>query len=159
MKLLGSIFLIAKLSVLSPDNVSTYIKRQGIAHPNIVLAQTIQECGYEYNSHNARVRNNICGMKGGVKCEENKLGYAIYPHWFESVKGYKYRQRTYTTGSYFKYLVHSNYSESKKYIADLKWHLKRMIGNDIKKTKFTRQKRNLQSVCMEGVRKIASGEL
>jgi len=128
MKTLGIIFLICKWSVLSPDNVLRYINRQEIAHSKIVLAQTLQECGYDYRSYNARCRNNICGMKGGVKEEGNKKGFAIYDHWFDSVKGYKHRQRTYEGGSYFDYLVSSNYSESKRYIADLKWHLERMIG-------------------------------
>jgi len=136
MKLLGSIFLIAKLSVLSPENVLRYTQRQGIKHPRIFLSQTIQECGYDYGSHNARVRNNICGMKGGVKDSSNKYGYAIYDHWFDSVKGYKHRQKTYTGGSYFKYLKESNYSESERYINDLKWHLKKMIGNGLGKIKY-----------------------
>ena len=128
MKTLGLIFLIAKLSVLSPDNVSRYINRHDIAHPNIVLAQTIQECGYSYDSYNARCRNNICGMKGGEKDDDNKYGYAIYDHWFDSIRAYKHRQRTYVDGSYFDYLEESGYSESKRYIADLKWHLLQMIG-------------------------------
>ncbi len=85
MKTLGLIFLIAKLSVLSPDNVSRYINRQGIAHPNIVLAQSIQECGYDYGSYNARFRNNLFGMKGGSKTEDNKYGYAIDNEWFHDL--------------------------------------------------------------------------
>ena len=115
-----ALILIAKMSVLNTDNVYKFIKHCEIKRPKIAMAQSIQECGFNYSSHNAQHRNNIFGYKGNTKTTTNPKGFAIYNHWFDSVRAYKHWQRDYTGGNYFDYLTRKNYSEDKNYTNKLK---------------------------------------
>lgn len=93
-----------------------------IAHPEIVLAQTINECGWDYGSYNATKRNNFFGMTGGKKCESNKYGYKIFSHWTESVYDYKkWQDKLYRGESdYFSFLIKIRYAQSEEYCSDLR---------------------------------------
>ncbi len=102
----------------------------GLKYPEIVLAQSIKEAGWEYNSHNATKRNNLFGLKGGKKCESNDKGYKIFDHWRESVCDYQERiQNRYKEGEdYFQFLIRIKYFQSDPdvYISDLKWIIKEL---------------------------------
>lgn len=117
-------------NALTIEEVWAEINYCELKHPEIVLAQSIKEAGWDYDSHNARKRNNLFGLKGGKKCESNKHGYKIFNHWTESVSDYQERiQNRYIEGEdYFKFLIRIGYFEadSEKYINSLKWIIKEL---------------------------------
>ena len=100
-----------------------------IKHPEIVLAQSINECGWDYDSYNARKRYNFFGMTGGKKCESNKFGYKIFSHWTESVHDYKlWQEKNYKSeGDYFYFLERIGYASSHEYCSDLKVILRLLL--------------------------------
>lgn len=101
-----------------------------LKHPEYVLAQSIKEAGWNYDSYNAIKRNNLFGIKGGKKCESNKYGYKIFNHWSESVYDYQQRiQNRYKEGEYYpNFLIRIGYfeTEAEKYINDLHWIIKQL---------------------------------
>lgn len=106
--------------VLSPDSVRQTCIDYGIQHADIVTAQSIEETKW-YTSYNFRHRNNLFGMKGGVKCDANEHGYRIYCDWIESIKGYKeWQDRRYTGGDYYEFLKRVKYSENPHYCDNVK---------------------------------------
>lgn len=112
------------------EQVWQEIQCNELKHPEIVLAQSIKEAGWDYDSWNAIKRNNLFGLKGGKKCNSNKYGYKIFNHWSESVLDYKNRiQNRYIEGEdYYQFLIRIGYfeTESTKYINDLKWIIKKL---------------------------------
>lgn len=101
-----------------------------LKHPEIVLAQSIKEAGWHYDSYNAIKRNNLFGIKGGKKCSSNKYGYKIFNHWSESVVDYKNRiqNRYLEDENYYNFLIRIGYfeTEASKYINDLKWIINKL---------------------------------
>ncbi len=119
-------FILAVVLSLSTCSLTTEEVRDeiiycDIKHTEIVLAQTIAEAGWEYDSHNAARRNNLFGMKGGVKSKNNKHGYKVYDDWRESVCAYKeWQDRRYNGGDYYEFLKRSGYSTNPEYISFVK---------------------------------------
>lgn len=108
--------------VLNKENVYREIMRNDIKFSDIVLRQSIIESGW-YKSHNCLVRNNLFGMTGGNKTNDNIHGYAIYPNWMESVKAYKRWQEKRLTPywtDYYQFLIDWSYAESTEYVNKLK---------------------------------------
>ncbi len=139
--LLVFLFIVVSLSTCSNSDAPTLesvyleIKENGIKKPEIVLAQSIKETGWDYDSWNAKERNNLFGLKGGEKCESNKYGYKIFDHWSESVDYYKQKiQNRYNEGEdYYKFLIRIKYfqSDPDEYISDLKWIVNELFRRGI----------------------------
>lgn len=116
MKTLGLIKLLIMTLQPTPNRVHSYCERIGIRESEIVTSQSIAECGWEYESYNARERRNVFGMKGSVKCEDNKHGYAIYKHWTQSARAYKeWQDKVPIYGNYYEYLKQRGYSTNPEY--------------------------------------------
>lgn len=95
------------------EQVLQEIKRQGIPHPTIVLAQARLETG-NFKSDRCRRYHNLFGMKRGRR-------YAKYGHWRESVKDYKQRiSSRYKGGDYYAFLRRIGYASDKNYIRKVK---------------------------------------
>jgi flagellum-specific peptidoglycan hydrolase FlgJ len=95
------------------EQVTAEIQRQGIPHPDIVLAQARLETG-NFKSDRCRRDHNLFGIKHGKK-------YARYRTWQESVADYKARISTrYKGGDYYAFLRRIGYAKDPKYIAKLK---------------------------------------
>ena len=107
---------------LTKENVYAEIMRCDIKWSEIVLKQSILESGW-YKSHNCLVRNNLFGLKGGEKTEDNPHGYKIFNHWRESVQFYKRWQSERITedcADYYDFLSAWKYAESPEYENKLK---------------------------------------
>jgi flagellum-specific peptidoglycan hydrolase FlgJ len=95
------------------EQVTAEIQRQGIPHPDIVLAQARLETG-NFKSDRCRRDHNLFGIKHGKK-------YARYRTWQESVADYKARISTrYKGGDYYAFLRRIGYAKDPKYTAKLK---------------------------------------
>ena len=90
------------------EQVLHEIKRQGIPHPTIVLAQARLETG-NFKSDRCRRDHNLFGMKRGCR-------YAKYDNWRESVKDYKQRiSSRYKGGDYYTFLRRIGYASDPNY--------------------------------------------
>ena len=95
------------------EQVLHEIKRQGIHHPTIVLAQARLETG-NFKSDRCRRDHNLFGIKRGRR-------YAKYGHWRESVKDYKQRiSSRYKGGDYYAFLRRIGYASDPNYIGKVK---------------------------------------
>lgn len=95
------------------EQVLAEIKRLGIPHPTIVLAQARLETG-NFKSDRCRRDHNLFGMKRGRR-------YAKYGHWRDSVRDYKHRiSSRYKGGDYYAFLRRIGYAKDPKYTAKLK---------------------------------------
>ena len=96
------------------EQVMAELKRQGIPHPEIVLAQARHETG-NFTSRLCRVQHNLFGIKHNGK-------YATYRNWKESVADYKrcISSRYRNGENYYSFLVRINYAADKKYVARIK---------------------------------------
>ena len=95
------------------EQVLAEIKRQGIPHTTIVLAQARLETG-NFKSDRCRRDHNLFGMKRGRR-------YAKYVHWRESVKDYKQRiSSRYKGGDYYAFLRRIGYASDPNYIGKVK---------------------------------------
>ena len=115
LSILSFLLLLSHLSLAqTQEQVLREIKRQGIPHPKIVLAQARLETG-NFSSRLYRANNNLFGMKSGKR-------YAKYSHWRESVKDYKERISSRYNGkeNYYRFLVRIKYAEEKTYIQKVK---------------------------------------
>ena len=102
-----------KLSRLTETNVYNELKKQGIKHPKIVLAQSKLETGL-YTSKVCKQYNNLFGLMKGKS-------YHKFNHWTESVTYYKnHIQSRYKGGDYYAFLSKSGYAEDNKYCHKLK---------------------------------------
>ena len=98
---------------LHAKNVRAELKRQGIKHVDIVLAQSILETGH-YKSNVCKKNNNLFGLRCGSK-------YHSFSHWKQSIAYYKQHiQNRYKGGDYYKFLANIGYAEDKNYISKLK---------------------------------------
>lgn len=90
--------------------VNEEIRRQGLPHPEIVLAQARLETG-NFTSRMCREKHNLFGIKHNGR-------YARYSRWQESIADYKrcissrYRQGE----NYYAFLRRIGYAEEKGYI-------------------------------------------
>jgi len=115
-------FMIYPSNELTKENVYAEIMRCNIKFSDIVLRQAILESGW-FKSHNCLVRQNLFGMCGGEKTENNVHGYKIYSHWRHSVQDYKcWQQKRITEGcaDYYEFLQTWKYAESPEYESKLK---------------------------------------
>lgn len=119
------------IDILSDDSVDRdkllkYIKKCGIMHPDIVLAQAILES--DLKSDLFMENNNLFGMKLAKQrpttASGSLNGYAYYKTWRESVQDYALFQAAYmrklkTKEKYFEYLAQS-YAEDPEYVSKIK---------------------------------------
>ena len=89
------------------------LKRQGVPHASIVLAQARLETG-NFKSALCRKHHNLFGIKRG-------RSYAHYATWQQSVADYKKRiSSRYKGGDYYAFLRKIGYAQDGKYISKLK---------------------------------------
>jgi flagellum-specific peptidoglycan hydrolase FlgJ len=95
------------------EEVKQEIKKQELKFPLVVLAQSIIEAGWHYESYNASVRNNLFGL-----WDSNNQRYFAFDNWRESVLGYKnmiqYRFREEKEG-YYEFLKRIGYASDPNY--------------------------------------------
>tara|TARA_R110002020_G_scaffold31694_6_gene98440 strand:+ start:201 stop:608 length:408 start_codon:yes stop_codon:yes gene_type:complete len=117
------IFAIWLLTVMSlqafgqtRDSVYKELIKQGVKHPDIVLAQSILETG-GYKCKNCSLDvNNIFGL-----WDSRKKRYFPYDTWQESIGGYlRGIQSRYKGGDYYTFLTKLGYAQDKEYINKLK---------------------------------------
>ena len=102
---------IASLSELTIPNLLAEIKRNGIRHPKIVLAQAILETGW-FRSSVCRNKHNLFGLTN-----PRTKTYYEFNHWTESVKAYYTKvQYRYKGGNYFLWLKEIGYAKDPGYI-------------------------------------------
>ena len=90
------------------EQVLHEIKRQGIPHPTIVLAQARLETG-NFKSDRCRRDHNIFGIK---RCKR----YACYRNWQACVTDYKQRiSSRYKGGDYYAFLQRIGYAKDPNY--------------------------------------------
>ncbi len=96
------------------QEVREEIRRQGLPHGDIVLAQARLETG-NFTSRRCRVDNNIFGIKHGGR-------YARYARWQDSVTDYKRRvsSRYRSDEDYYSFLRRIKYAADGRYISKLK---------------------------------------
>lgn len=95
------------------EQVAREIKRLGIPHPDIVLAQARLETG-NFTSGLCRTHKNLFGIKHGKK-------YAKYRRWQDSVADYKRCiSSRYNGGCYYAFLRRIGYASDKNYEKKLK---------------------------------------
>lgn len=76
----------------TPENLSSEIRKLGIKHPDVVLAQAKWESGH-FKSKVFQENNNLFGMKLARQRDTTAIGenrgHAKYKNWQDSVKDYK----------------------------------------------------------------------
>lgn len=92
--------------------------RQGIAHPKIVLAQSILETGW-YKSRQCKVNHNCFGLYNA-----KQRRYAKFKSWQHSVTVYKtdvqYKYNKHKHKTYYDFLHKIGYAADRNYITKLK---------------------------------------
>lgn len=97
-----------KHTTLNDANLMKELIRQGVQHPEIVLAQAQLETGF-YRSDVCKKYNNLFGLR-------HKNGYYKFNNWQESVTAYRdYVQYKYRGGDYFAFLEKIGYAKEPKY--------------------------------------------
>ena len=95
------------------SEVRAEIARQGIPHPEVVLAQARLETG-NFTSRVCKAKRNLFGIRAGKK-------YKSYARWQDSVADYKRRiSSRYRGGDYYAFLRRIGYAEDKNYTNKLK---------------------------------------
>lgn len=90
------------------QEVREEIRRQGLPHGDIVLAQARLETG-NFKSRRCKRDHNIFGIKHGGK-------YATYRRWQDCVTDYKRRiSSRYTGGDYYAFLRRIGYATDARY--------------------------------------------
>lgn len=99
------------LPELTIPNLVKEIRRNGIRHPKIVLAQAILETGW-FKSSVCRNKHNLFGLTNPRTGE-----YYEFSHWTESVRAYYTKvQYRYKGGNYLLWLKNIGYAEDPGYI-------------------------------------------
>ena len=97
---------------------------QNVLAPVIVVSQSIQECGWHYESKNARVRKNLFGL---TKKDGN---YYEFNDWRESVVAYRddvqYKLRR--DEGYYDFLNRIGYASDPNY----EWSVRKIVKKVIK---------------------------
>ena len=95
------------------EQVSAEIRRQGLPHPDIVLAQARLETG-NFKSQRCKRDHNLFGIKHRGK-------YARYSRWQESVSDYKRCiSSRYKGGDYYRFLESIGYAKDRLYSAKVR---------------------------------------
>jgi hypothetical protein len=112
-----SIIKIDSVKELTLENLFLEIKKDSLDSPEIVLAQAVQECGWDLNSYNARKRNNLFGFRNRNSItKSNPLGNMYISSWPESVLKYKKLQKRKIKGEdYYHFLKRIGYAEDSTY--------------------------------------------
>lgn len=112
-----------KLPELTIPNLITEIERNGIQHPDIVLAQAILETGW-FTSSVCRNKNNLFGLTNPRTGQ-----YYEFNHWTESVEAYYTKvQYRYKGGNYLRWLNKIGYAEAPDYVRALIRVLRQLRG-------------------------------
>lgn len=99
---------------LSVSSLLYEIRKNGIKHEKVVLAQAILETGW-FTSNVCRTKNNLFGLTNPRTGE-----YYEFSHWTESVKAYYTKvQYRYKGGNYLLWLDQIGYAEKKTYVMAL----------------------------------------
>lgn len=99
---------------LTLNNLLQEIRKCGIQHEKVVLAQAILETGW-FTSPVCRNKNNLFGLTNPRTGQ-----YYEFNHWTESVKAYYTKvQYRYKGGNYLLWLDKIGYAEAKTYVASL----------------------------------------
>ena len=112
----------AKSLPLTITNIKAEIIANDIAHPDIVLRQSVWESGW-YRCNDCSLRyNNPFGFRHTSWVEKgNPLGYLKFDSWQDAVIYYKkWQAKRYKGGDYYKFLTNIGYAEDPKYISNLK---------------------------------------
>ena len=108
-----ALLFVCSVSAQTREQVAAELKRQGIPHPEIVLAQARHETG-NFTSRLCRVNHNLFGIKHNGK-------YAKYSNWKASIKDYKKRiSSRYTGGDYYAFLRQIGYASDPGYTRKIK---------------------------------------
>ncbi len=98
---------------LTEKNLKKELIRQGVSHPNIVLAQAKLESNLG-KSDVAQRTNNLFGLRKGKR-------YRRFSHWTQCVTAYKNLiQSKYEGGNYYAFLNRIGYAEDPNYTDRLK---------------------------------------
>lgn len=101
------------LPPLTEKNLKKELKKQGIKHPQIVLAQAKLESNLG-KSKVAKSTNNLFGLRKGNR-------YRKFGHWTQSVTAYKNLvQSKYTGGNYYAFLDKIGYASDPNYTDKLR---------------------------------------
>lgn len=96
---------------LTINNLLKEIRKNGIRHEKVVLAQAILETGW-FTSSVCRNKNNLFGLTNPRTGQ-----YYVFDHWTESVKAYYTKvQYRYKGGNYLLWLDEIGYAEEKTYV-------------------------------------------
>lgn len=110
------------LPELTVANLLDEIRKNGILHEKIVLAQAILETGW-FTSQACRIKNNLFGLTNPRTGK-----YYEFSHWTESVKAYYSKvQYKYKGGNYLLWLEQIGYAEDPNYVQSLIRILRRHI--------------------------------
>lgn len=98
---------------LTEKNLKKELIRQGVSHPNIVIAQAKLESNLG-KSEVAKRTNNLFGLRNGKR-------YRRFSHWTECVTAYKNLiQSKYEGGNYYAFLDKIGYAEDPSYTNKLR---------------------------------------
>lgn len=101
---------------LNKENILYWLNFYEVKYPEVVLAQAILECGWEFNSERATKKNNIFGFQHS---EKDTLEFG---HWIGSIIYYKaWQDKYYKHGDYLQFIQDYQYAEDVNYISKLKW--------------------------------------
>lgn len=107
------VFGVISMNAQTREQVANELKRQGVPHAEIVLAQARHETG-NFTSRLCRENHNLFGIKHGRR-------YARYRNWKDSIRDYKESiSSRYTGGDYYRFLERIHYAEEKEYIQKIK---------------------------------------
>lgn len=99
---------------LTISNLLYEIRKNGIQHEKVVLAQAILETGW-FTSSVCRNKNNLFGLTNPRTGE-----YYEFDHWTESVKAYYTKvQYRYKGGNYLLWLDEIGYAVKTEYVLSL----------------------------------------
>lgn len=111
--ILINIVLATSLYGQTIEEVRAEIKRQGLPHTNVVLAQARLETG-NFTSQMCKRKHNLFGIKHNGR-------YASYARWQDSIADYKKRiSSRYNGGSYYDFLKRIGYAKDPQYLRKLK---------------------------------------
>ncbi len=103
-----------RLPELTISNLLKEIRKNGIQHEKVVLAQAILETGW-FTSSVCRNKNNLFGLTN-----PRTKQYYEFRHWTESVRAYYTKvQYRYKGGNYLMWLDRIGYAEDPRYVSSL----------------------------------------
>lgn len=97
--------------------VHNTLNKLNVQHAEIVTAQIVLECGWQIDSYNATVRNNLLGWTINGQL-------ATFNHWSTCLRHYKvWQSKYYLGGCYFEFLECIDFGDGKchRYAADVQY--------------------------------------